>query len=336
MWKGVYFKWNVISGILFLFLFCFKGGTANKWIIYKKEDGLPNNFVHSIVVDRENVWIGTDEGIGRYNKKEKKWDIILQVGGKLKYNFINVLAIDGDNLWIGTPDRADHPIIRYNIKKDEWVVYKGIGSDGINTICVDEDSVYIGGCDWIPLDKNCTFGQYSKISDNMVYVSPVFEFNAPSEYITCIVVDKNNLWIGTDKGLTRYDKKENKWENYTKNDGLLDNLITSLAIDKNLLWIGTFFGVSCYDIEKKIWTNFTEKEGLVNNWVFCIGVDGEDVWFGTYKGISRYNKKTKKWENYTMEDGLSCNQIYSIAVDEDSVWFGTEDGGVCRYLKRKR
>ena len=41
-----------------------------------------------------------------------------------------------------------------------------------------------------------------------------------SNHINAISADENNVWIATDQGVSRFDRKNNKWMHYTKEDGL--------------------------------------------------------------------------------------------------------------------
>ncbi len=67
----------------------------------------------------------------------------------------------------------------------------------------------------------------------------------PSENLTCITVDQNNvMWIGTDgQGLIKYDGKQ--WTVYnTINSELKDTHINCISIDPNgIKWIGTDGGL---------------------------------------------------------------------------------------------
>ncbi|MBI1925048.1 hypothetical protein HYR99_12470 [Candidatus Poribacteria bacterium] len=50
-----------------------------------------------------------------------------------------------------------------------------------------------------------------------------------------------SLWVSTaGEGLSRYNKRTQKWESFNLNDGLADNNIRSIALDGKYVWIGTF------------------------------------------------------------------------------------------------
>jgi len=62
----------------------------------------------------------------------------------------------------------------------------------------------------------------------------------PSNYLNCLFQDRQGfIWIGSDKGLTRFDGTT--FKNYTTDDGLSGNMILDITEDEiGNLWIGTF------------------------------------------------------------------------------------------------
>jgi ligand-binding sensor domain-containing protein len=163
--------------------------------------------------------------------------------------------------------------------------------------------------------------------------------------ITGIVQDKEgNVWVGTYKGLTKYDGKN--FTNFSEKDGLVNNEIWSLIIDSiGLFWIRTMEGVSQFDGEK--FTNFHIQKATVNdttthlsyNRITCIMEDQNGTfWFGTDGfGISRFNPSAslqsgeKNFTFITKEDGLSDNNVTHMLEDKrGDIWIGTMYGGISR------
>jgi ligand-binding sensor domain-containing protein len=78
----------------------------------------------------------------------------------------------------------------------------------------------------------------------------------PSKQIYCIEIDSSNIvWIGTDRGLAKYDSKS--WTIYNTHNGLISNKITAIAFDKNgNVWIIDSV-LSKYD--GNTWQHFTNQ-----------------------------------------------------------------------------
>ena len=153
-----------------------------------------------------------------------------------------------------------------------------------------------------------------------------------SDRVLSLAVDSRYLWVGTDRGLSRYDKTRGQWTNFTVRDGLAHNHVLSIVLDGAQVWIGTRDGVSRYEIPTGTWRRYMPRDGLAGREVSCIAVDSRFIWFGTPNGLSRYDKETNSWARKREEDGLAGNFVTQIAIDDDYIWVGTENG-VSRYDK---
>lgn len=80
----------------------------------------------------------------------------------------------------------------------------------------------------------------------------------PQSQVSSIVQDeKGYLWVGTMGGLGRFNGKT--FENFSTNNGLLNNRITSLNVQKDQLWVGHEGGVTLLENEKFSRWAFTEE-----------------------------------------------------------------------------
>ena len=153
-----------------------------------------------------------------------------------------------------------------------------------------------------------------------------------SDRILALAVDSRYLWVGTDRGLSRYDKMQGRWTNFTVKDGLAHNHVLSIALDGLQVWIGTRDGVSRYAMDTDTWTRYMPRDGLAGREISCVAVDSRFIWFGTPNGLSRYDKETNSWARKREAEGLAGDFVTQIAIDDDYIWVGTENG-VSRYDK---
>ena len=72
-----------------------------------------------------------------------------------------------------------------------------------------------------------------------------------------IASDADDVWIATDKGVTRYHRATKKWSFLTISDGLISNNVRCISVERRFSLLGY--------------------------------KPGERVWFGTDSGISLYN-----------------------------------------------
>ncbi|MBM4170707.1 MAG: PEGA domain-containing protein [Ignavibacteria bacterium] len=149
----------------------------------------------------------------------------------------------------------------------------------------------------------------------------------PADYLSVIVVDKNNIkWFGMrDRGLVRHDGK--KWVTYNKSNSWLPfDAVNCLKVDNlNRLWVGTTGGLVLFD--GNTWTNLTSN--LPSGYVTAIDIDQlGNVWVGTTEGIVKYNGST--WQLFrTNNSGLPGNLVTCISTDKQNrVWVGTNAFGL--------
>jgi len=179
----------------------------------------------------------------------------------------------------------------------------------------------------------------------------------PGEEVTAIHIDKrNNIWVGTNKGLALFDPISEKFtviQNVPGNPNTLSNnriqCIKELGNDK--LWIGTNQGgINILDLRQAMFLNpknitfqhieaNDDMSGLSNISVKCIFQDSfNNLWIGTLGGginiISNRKPffKTWKYSPYRgAKNSLSTKLTWGICTDsENRVWIGT-DGGLDVY-----
>lgn len=82
-------------------------------------------------------------------------------------------------------------------------------------------------------------------------------------YLTRWKTKKGNLWIGTDLGLSYFDRTKNKFTNYTVENGLPNNMVFGiLDDDRGNLWPSTNKGLSKFNLSSKTFKNFSSIDGL--------------------------------------------------------------------------
>ena len=120
---------------------------------------------------------------------------------------------------------------------------------------------------------------------------------APSNQIETLLVNGDDLWIGTPQGLVALDPAEVRVRAHlTRADGLRAGNATSLAVSPvtGRLWVGTNGGLAEIDpATRTVRRTVTKQDGLVDNEVWFYGsvVAGPDgrIYYGTAKGIAIYD-----------------------------------------------
>ena len=315
--------------------------------------------VRTVDTDERFVWVGTDEGMSRYDKMLGTWKNYRQEGGSeniethgghwhrhgrkkkdsLSDNVVSSIVVDEQYVWIGTRDGANR-FDKLALRWDQYKTEHGLPANNVTSVSSDGNSIWVG--------TNSGIGKYPRTADDLnawiTYtsgteiqpsaVSKEFAESLVTDQIWCITASKRHVWVGTRRGVSKYDIGRDIWKTITVEDGLASDEVSCIAIDGDRVWFGSDRGVTLYNERTDVWAAYTTEDGLASNKVTTIGVDGTEVWIGTYNaGVSRFDQLTDSWTTYTREDGLAHNGILSMVIGNNYVWFGTYRG-LSRFDKR--
>jgi len=221
------------------------------------EEGLSHSLVNGFVEDEQGfLWFGTQEGLNRYDGYEFK---VYQAGKTKRSPSKN---------WISAMYRDHYGQI--------WIFYQGIGLDRFDPFhetfhTYDPNS---------PVPGSISSNRYP---DEGNYIYSVFFEDADS-----------NLWIGTDRGVNRYIRNEDRFEYYVHDPadaGSLsnDHIITITGDHENKLWIGTDNGLNRFDPLTGRSTRFLPDPANANSLsdrsiIDIIVCPDSCVWVGTERG----------------------------------------------------
>jgi len=337
---------------------------TESWTNFTKRETLAQDKVSAITVDDKYVWCGTQGGgLSRYDKDQGTWKTYRHGGNSFNVDTTNyseadyarlndqrrsslvddaitALAVDSRYLWVGSRVGAN----RYDKVTDKWDRFEkdnGLPSVEVSSIVVDGYDVWMG--------TSAGLCKFPRMSDNLnawISFSSGMEIRQTAltkEYATtlvsnevwCVDADQDYIWIGTMRGISRYDKRKDIWMTFTVENGLPTNEIGSVKVDGDTVWLGSGAGVIAYDKNTQDWVTYSTNEGLTSDRITCIAKDDKYFWFGTFDaGVMRYDKEKKLWESFSKKDGLSHNCVMSIVVDGNYVWIGTQLG-LSRYDKSK-
>jgi len=323
--------------------------------------------IRALAVRGDEVWIGTSNGLIRFNRKSEAHQVYNTKSGLLSNVVVSIHFDSKGSAWIGTYGGG---LSRFDGKSwehftpygrgpktygPEWVLYNP--KNGLGDLWVYDLLFEPNGTMWAATWKGASR------FDGKSFVTYTMDDGLVDKWVYTIEREPSGvLWFGTEGGINRFDGKTMK--GWTHRDGLgadvgiskadppagdgyeegpahhqqdrkenqeaNPNYVISSAIDaKGIKWFGTWGGgLSRFD--GKNFKNYTTADGLAGNIVNAIEIDKQGVmWIGTNKGISRFDGKSFK--NFNMMSGLLGDYIYSIAIDPDgNKWFGTF-GGVSRY-----
>ncbi len=164
--------------------------------------------------------------------------------------------------------------------------------------------------------------------------------------INTMEFEGNFLWLGTSKGIVRWDMSGGGYKKITAQNGLLSDYVYAMLIDSSGgKWFATANlgsavssgGVSYFDGES--FTNYTTANGLASNKVRAIAQDRNGaIWIGTDAGVSKF--ENLKWTNYDLKKTHDFATVTDLYFDKDGqLWIGlmpktdyeNQTGGVVRF-----
>lgn len=298
-------------------------------------NSLPANQVGAIIRDRKgNLWVGTTNGLARYNEKNDSFDVYknkVYDKNSLVYNDVRSIIEDREGvLWVGTYSGisifdTESSIKYYNAGLDDGYLLSENMVHGIYED--DEGYLWVGsrtkGVNIIDRENN-TSKSISMEHNNVIQ----------SNSINDITVYKDFIFVATDAGVLKINKKENTIQNYNLEDGLIgENVKDIFVCDKNYLWIGSTNGLNLLDIENDKIIDMTDyvDEGSYVRYVYQ-GQDGS-YYIGFLRdgglGIIEPNSKETKYYKNIPNDKTSISSNRVRYINEDSkgnIWIGTSYG----------
>jgi len=229
-------------------------GTYNKGLLRVGKDGvsyeqyefenkninsIPGNDVRCILEGKDQtIWIGTSNGLAKFDIDKRIITRINLLDNRLGIRCIKQVS-DG-TLWIGTYGAG---VITYNPKNGK-INLNPIKSSPrvVSDILIHGDSVWFA-----------TQGEglllYTLRSRNVIAFSETNGLS--SNYINSLARDKlGRIWMGTSKGISRFDPKLYEIENFSTQDGIQSREFsdrTVAILPNGLMAFGGFGGLNIFD-----------------------------------------------------------------------------------------
>ncbi len=313
-------------------------------------NSLPYNFVRTVCEDDfGNFWIGTFNGLCRYNIAQNKfitfnhsesrpyslgsssiWCLMKDKQGTIwigsffggidyfnpEYSFFKFYGVDN-----GANYSLSNPIAGKMIEDNQNNLWIGTEGGGLN--CLNRKTGVITIYKNLPTNNG--------VSANTI--KALWLDNAT-----------NNLWIGTHiEGLYRMNlntKQTVVYRNDPKNlSSLKNDYVRAIIPYKNKLYLATHNSVVTFDLntQQSSFLIDNKKYGLDNKQVWDMMLDkNENLWFSTSSAVFRYNFKKNFLKKYVHSetDSQSISSTYLNTFFQDSkgrIWLGSAGSGLDLY-----
>ncbi|OHX64568.1 hybrid sensor histidine kinase/response regulator transcription factor [Flammeovirga pacifica] len=326
---------------------------------------LSSYYVNDFILDKTGVlWIATAQGgINKVDLYRKPfYSLTANDFNKkgLSGNLINDIFIDSkQRIWIGTFQNGMNVSERaFNLSDIEKTNFRHLlGKQRVFCFLEINQQLLIG--------TNKGFQLYDIKNDKLVNLTDDHPLSRErfTEGVLNLLHYKNQIWVGTHKGLRRISFtttshdliKGNlhleKIENISKSSIQLSNsaINTMMYEESRGLWIGIDKGLFLLESDGEAYKvsnysfNENEQNSLSNNRVFSIFKDKSNgnIWVGTYGGglnkmLFDSEQNIIGFDRITEEDGLFNNVVYAILKDtKENLWLST-DAGICKFNPEKK
>ncbi len=313
---------------------------------YRLEDAeaAGDSWVQSLVEDSwGRVWVGTEFKVFLYelgDGNRLKTEVVMPIRGQCMS-----LDRNGD-IWLGHGSAEGVTFLEMDdetgdlLEKERYFSRmhdeRSLSANGVECIHVDST-----GAVWIG-----TYGDginyYSSVGKNFksFQVHDIAADLDVADQVNSILVDGSDWWIGTERGLIRFDSDSGAYSEYKSDaedeSSLGSNAVYRLVKDsKGTIWVGTWSGgLNRYVPETNSFVRYlhdpNDPRSLSNDNVFSIFEDRSGtLWIGTIGGgLNRFDRETETFEHYTHKpndpNSINSQYINDIVQDSDGVlWVST-------------
>jgi len=277
-----------------------------------KTNGLSFDNVHALLIDNDNLWIGTyTGGLNVRDLRTKK--IKHYVSDHADENTLdanNIYAIYRDsleNIWIGTTSGIN----LYNRQSDNFTRVRNL-NEMVMDILQTGNQIWFAtinrGLQKLDLESG-KWTEYTFESDN--------EHSLISNDVICLCTDEGQqLWIGTNHGLCRYDAEKDIF--IDERVEFQSNYICKIFTENGNLWIATLKGLICYTPSTKQYRQFTKSDGLLSD-LFTPNSGFQSssgrIYIGTPNGFNAFYPKQLVRNEYKPSIEITDFQLFNKPVN---------------------
>lgn len=315
-------------------------------LVREGEGSIPNPLVNSFLDEENFLWIGTEGGLSRLDKRTgvyRNFNDVDEVGLGTDPVF-DIIRDSYGELWVATwrsgLNRLDETTQRF---KQYLPLNDGrsLGSPFVFSVFEDSDQelwvgMIEGGICRYDRENDC-FIDYSKNSNSSEKGRMLNSINDISQLKSGEVIISSYAWLNfldTSTGMI-----DHLGHSPTDDNGNNGGHIVSIFKDSfGLTWLATQAGLELFDPNTREFRNYTSDDGLAGNSLCAILEDEEgNLWISSGLGLTKF-ERTKT--DPTKGRFRSINYGYGIAGAEfkkraafsgvdGKLYFGTSKGYVC-------
>jgi ligand-binding sensor domain-containing protein len=243
----------------------------------------------------------------------QQWDRLFNLD--LTEYQLRALAIDDKEIFMGT----DNGILILKAGSDfagNISSYEGLSYDKINTLWIQDDSLWIG--------TDYGLSLYLRRSRTVLNLWPVLE----KYKIQGISGDGGSIYLATDHGGIKLDKADSLKPSLFggKTPGEMEDELVAVQAQDSLVW---WLGRDClmsFNLHSRQWERYPRSGNYSAGQGQCLALDSDNVWIGTDNGLARFIKGQARFEVYHTPQGLLDEQVWAVCSLNGQLWAGGPSG----------
>ncbi len=172
--------------------------------------------------------------------------------------------------------------------------------------------------------------------------NPSDNYSLTDNFITTLLEDGNDIWIGTKNGLNKYSKQKNTFSRYLHNEldnnSINDNIIHKLIKDNNnRIWCGTE-ALNLYSRDNnnfiRIALPYNKSDPLTVPYVNSISEDSKGfLWISASNGLYKFDPANFEYLPFPFDKKLnegfdSQSYYYFLEDSKQNYWIGSQTNGL--------
>jgi len=263
-------------------------------------DGLPDTKTNALLVDGNDLWVGTDRGLALTRMVSGKLSIVRTLASSP----VRAIASNGGTIYVGT---FGDGVQKLSSESGPLVPLPFVGTSAtasrkrISSLAVFDGSLYAG----------TTGGGLLRVVDSKMQI---VGGEVPST-ISSLGLHDNRLYVGAIEGLVSIGKSDLRREG--------DKDVRAIASLGSEIWLGTYGAGLMHPGKGGLVAIANAPKGA--SLVQAIGSRGGTRCLGTANGL--FVSSSNAWSEVAMS-GPPSNDVTTIARDGDKLWVGTYDKGL--------
>jgi len=317
------------------------GFTDGIWKTFTTENlpGLTSNRIMSLYQNKNELWIGTQEGGLHILDAQGKCQSVRTTYPNAAHTVWTFFKDSQGRIWMGTRDKGLVHVDKKGQTLNEFDFKSIIRSENPVSIRAIQEG---GGYFWLATDFHGLIRWEPETQEIVNYMPKVGQNSISNNQLKTLYYqkEKDYLWIGTNgSGLDVFEPSSGIFYHYTEKEGLANNVIYAVLDDEEgSLWLSSNRGITQFSIPNKLSdtpkiTNFTNYDGLATE--FNTGAyhksNDETLFFGSLEGFYAFQPhqitpntippKTKITRFEVFNKEVSTLKFQELKHDENTLTF---------------